>query len=100
MRSCGNRSLDCRLLGARTPAEALAQAVQQIDPAAVIVVSHLSVARRAAVEALCLIERRDLVLFHAGNAFLSASALRGVPGTYLGTSLSEAADLVIGTMTA
>ena len=58
-----NRSLDCRLLGARTPAEALAQAVQQIDPAAVIVVSHLSVARRAAVEALCLIERRDLVLF-------------------------------------
>ena len=94
-----NRGLDCRLLGARTPAEALAQAVQQTDPAAVIVVSHLSVARRAAIEALRLIQRDDLVLFHAGNAFLSIPARRGVPGIYLGTILSEATDVVVGAVT-
>ena len=89
-----NRCLDCRLLGARTPAESLAQAVQQIDPAAVIVVSHLSVARRSAIEALRSVPR-EAWLFHAGNAFLSAPARRGVPGVYLGTNLSQAADVVV-----
>lgn len=90
-----DRGLDCRLLGARTPAESLARAVQQIDPAAVLVVSHLSVARRSAVEALRSIPVGKAALFYAGNAFLTAPARRGVPGVYLGTSLSQAADVVI-----
>ena len=47
-----HRGMDCRVLGARTPADSLSKAVQETKPVAVIMVSHLSVARRSAIEAL------------------------------------------------
>ena len=94
-----DRGVDCRLLGARTPVVSLVQAVQQINPAAVIVVSHLPVARRSAVEVLRSVPLGKS-LFYAGNAFLSAPARRGVPGVYLGTNLSQAAGVVVRTITA
>ena len=93
------RGLDCRLLGARTPADSLGKAVQETDPAAVIVVSHLSVARRSAIEALRSAQLTDTALFYAGNAFLSPQSRRGVPGIYLGNNLSQAADIITGTIT-
>ena len=94
-----HRGLDCRLLGAGTPAESLSKAVQETNPAAVIVVSHMSVARRSAIEALRSAQLNDTALFYAGNAFLSPQSRRGVPGTYLGNNLSQAADIITGTTT-
>ena len=41
---------------------------------------------------------RALGLFYAGNAFLFPSARTGVPGTYLGESLSDAADLILDSL--
>ena len=91
--------MDCRILGARTPADSLSKAVQETNPAAVIMVSHLSVARRPAIEALCSVQLKDTALFYAGNAFLTPQSRRGVPGTYLGNSFSQAADTITGTVT-
>jgi DNA-binding transcriptional MerR regulator len=93
------RGLDCRLLGARTPAESLSVAVQETKPAAVIVVSHLSLARRSAIEALRSAQRDDAACFYAGNAFRSPPSRSGAPGTYLGDNLSEAADIVTAAVT-
>ena len=50
---------------------------------------------RSAVEALAI--GGVTAPFHAGNAFLSAPARRGVPGIYLGTNLAKAADPWSGT---
>lgn len=94
---------DCRVLGARTPANSLARAVLETNPAAVIVVSHLSVARRSAVEALRSLAVPNAVpnavLFYAGNAFMSPQSRRGVPGTYLGDNLSNATNMIIEAVT-
>lgn len=93
------RRWDCRLLGARTPAESLVSAVARTDAAAVVLVSHLPVGRSAAVEALRSPELRRLHLFYAGGAFGSARARDGVPGHYLGTNISRAADLITAELT-
>ena len=92
------RGIDCRILGARTPAESLARAVHETDPAAVVVVGHLVSARRFAVEALRSAQRREVALFYAGNAFVSRRARLVVPGTYLGTNVAQAAELVTATI--
>ena len=99
------RGEDCRLLGASVPIESLSAAVTQVRPAAVVLVSHLSVGRRAAVEALdaaaAALRAADLHparLFYAGNAFLTQRARRGVTGSYLGGDLSQAADLITTTV--
>jgi DNA-binding transcriptional MerR regulator/methylmalonyl-CoA mutase cobalamin-binding subunit len=98
------RGWDCRLLGARVPATSLAAAVQQLTPAAVVLVSHLSTGRRSAVDALKTAaetlptaQSRQARLFYAGNAFATTSTRHGVPGTYLGDNLSQAADLITTT---
>lgn len=57
---------------AADPADSLARAVSQVNPAAVIIVSHLSMASRPAIEALRSAQLGDAALFYAGNAFLSA----------------------------
>ena len=87
-----------RALGARTPPDALRSAVRATDAAAVVVVSHLSSGRRAAVEALVAAEREQVPLFYAGNAFLFTRARHRVPGTYLGESVGAAAKLVDSTV--
>jgi methanogenic corrinoid protein MtbC1 len=93
------RGRDCRILGARTPAASLATAIEEVSPAAVVVVSHLAVARRSAVAALRLAQLSNAHVFYAGNAFLSRQARRGVPGSYLGDDLSYAADIITTTVT-
>ncbi len=84
----------CRVLGARTPAASLATAVQGTSAAAVVVVSHLSVGRRPAIEAIRAVAGSGPQVFYAGNAFLFSRAREGVPGTYLGESLRDAVALV------
>ena len=47
-----NRGYGCRVLGARTPVKSLAAAVQGTGAAGLVMVSHLSIGRRSAIEAL------------------------------------------------
>jgi MerR family transcriptional regulator, light-induced transcriptional regulator len=94
-----HRLWDCRLLGARTPVESLGQAVQETKAVAVVLVCHVTAGRLAAIDALNSIELRHSHLFYAGGAFASRRARHGVPGHYLGTNLSQAADLVAHTIT-
>ncbi|MCE0763730.1 B12-binding domain-containing protein [Pseudonocardia kujensis] len=84
----------CRVLGARTPVPALTSAVHTLEPAAVVVVSHLASARRPAVDALAAVAALGTPVFYAGNAFLTRPARRRVPGCYLGESHREAAGIL------
>jgi len=94
------RRWDCRMLGARTPAESLARAVAETDAIAVVLVSHLAAGRPAAIETLRALELSQRHLFYAGGAFGSPRTRRGVPGQYLGTNIAEAADLITDTLAA
>jgi MerR family transcriptional regulator, light-induced transcriptional regulator len=95
-----HRRWDCRLLGARTPVESLAQAVRKTNAVGVILVCHLADGRVAAIDALRSVRLERTQLFYAGAAFTSRRARVGVPGQYLGTNLAQAADLVADTITA
>ncbi len=88
------RGWACRLLGARTPPQALLTAVRMTGASAVVVVSHLSVGRRAAVESLRTVQLTGVRLFYAGNAFIAPQSRGGVPGIYLGEDLVAAAELI------
>ena len=88
----------CCALGARTPVPALLATVEKVEPAAVVVVSHLSMGRRLAMEALRTVAALGVPTFYAGNAFISSTTRHRIPGTYLGDSLGGAARVVeIGT---
>lgn len=89
-----HRGYGCRVLGARTPVRSLPTAVQGTGAAAVVMVSHLSLGRRSAIEALKSAQSTGARLFYAGNAFVSPHSRTGVPGTYLGEDLVAAADLI------
>lgn len=90
---------DCRMLGGDTPAEAVVSAVRAAGADAVLVSSHRRVNRRAAVDAIRAADRVPrVVVFYAGDAFTTAPLRRGVPGTYLGTDMSEAATIVRGAL--
>lgn len=89
-----NRGWPCRLLGARTPSRSLAAALEGTGAAALVLVSHLSVARRSAVEALRSAEPSGAILFYAGNAFTAPQRRQGVPGRYLGEDLIDALGIV------
>jgi MerR family transcriptional regulator, light-induced transcriptional regulator len=93
------RSCDCRLLGARTPTESLALAVEETNAVAVVLVCHVTAGRPAAIEALRSSRLRRPLLFYAGGGFSSHRARHGVPGHYLGTHFAHAADLVSHTIT-
>jgi DNA-binding transcriptional MerR regulator len=85
-----------RLLGARTPERTLVTAITATSAGAVVLVSHLATQRRPAVEALRAAEAtRACPVFYAGSAFVFAGAREGVPGTYLGERLAEAAQMVM-----
>ena len=94
-----DRGWPCRLVGASTPAQSLGVAVRRTSAVAVIVVSHLAVARRAAVEALRSAQPAGAAVFYAGNAFRSPRSRSGVPGTYLDVDLPKAAETVTSALT-
>ena len=83
-----------RVLGARTPPTSLLTAARATEAAGVVVVSHLSVGRRPAVEAIRSVAVTGTPVFYAGNAFLFGQARSGVPGTYLGERLATAAEII------
>jgi DNA-binding transcriptional MerR regulator len=84
----------CRLLGARTSVPALAAAVQATRASAVVIVSHLNSGRARAIQSLRAADRDGVKLFYAGNAFTAPRSRRNLPGTYLGTRLQEACDVI------
>jgi len=93
------RQWDCRMLGARTPAESLALAVAETDAVAVVLVCHVTNGRPAAIETLRSPQLRQRHVFYAGGAFGSPRARHGVPGHYLGTNIAQATELITATLT-
>lgn len=89
------RGWRCRVLGALTPTDSLVTAVRSSNAIAAIVVSHMNINRRAAVESIRAVAQLDgVTCFYAGNAFASPAARAGVPGIHLGEDILEAADLL------
>jgi DNA-binding transcriptional MerR regulator len=88
----------CRILGARTPVVALTTAVQATKVPAVVIVSHLSTGRHRAVQSLRAVHELGAVVFYAGNAFTAPNNRRGIPGTYLGTRLTQACSTIVDTL--
>jgi DNA-binding transcriptional MerR regulator len=89
------RGWTVRQLGALTPTTAIARAVVETRARGAVVTSQRGVTRRAAVESIeAVAALTDVAAFYAGDAFAAASARRDVPGTYLGTDLTEATRTV------
>lgn len=86
------RGRPCRVLGARTPAATLATAANATAAVAVVVVSHITIGRRPAADAIRTVAASGRPVFYAGNAFLFPRARQGLPGRYLGEGLGAAAD--------
>jgi MerR family transcriptional regulator, light-induced transcriptional regulator len=91
----GRRGCSPLVLGALTPVASLVQAVRTLSAEGVVVVSHMGITRRAALESITTVSAlSETQVFYAGNGFSAARSRRGVPGTYLGTDMGSAADLV------
>ena len=89
------RGWPCRVLGAMTPAEAVVTATASSGAAAVVVVSQRAVTRRAAIESLHATARLGGVkIFYAGDAFATPAARQTAPGTYLGSDILVAVDVL------
>jgi methanogenic corrinoid protein MtbC1 len=82
--------LDCRTLGAMTPATSLRRAVEQCSARAVVLVCQLPRNRPAAVSALHALSGTGAVVFYAGAAFRTSASRQKLPGHYLGGNLPHA----------
>lgn len=90
-----HRGWDVRVLGAQVPVTDMATAARTTRALAAVVTSHMKISRRAAVASLrALRSETQAEAFYAGNAFITASARKGVPGTYLGEDMRVAADML------
>lgn len=86
-----HRGWTCRVLGARTPTASLVKIVEETEPLAIVLSSHLNSGRRDAAASIRAVA--DLApTFYAGNAFASLKSREGLAGTYLGDDLPVAAD--------
>jgi DNA-binding transcriptional MerR regulator/methylmalonyl-CoA mutase cobalamin-binding subunit len=93
------RGWPCRILGARTPTDALVSTVQATEAIGAVITAQRSVTRRTAVQAITAADTLPGVrAFYAGNAFVAPSARKDLPGTYLGEDLIEAAQIIESTM--
>ena len=89
------RGWPCRILGARTPVQALVTATQAMQATGAVVTAQRSVTRRSAVQAITAVDTLPGVqAFYAGDAFAAPTARKDIPGTYLGEDLIEAALIV------
>ncbi|HEX8094090.1 MerR family transcriptional regulator [Jatrophihabitans sp.] len=87
-----------RLLGARTSVPALETAVHASRAGAVVIVSHLNSGRARAIQSLHAANVLGVEVFYAGNAFTSLRSRRNLPGSYLGTRLQDACELIDTTL--
>lgn len=84
----------CRVLGARTPVMTLKAAAQATSASGVVIVSHLASARQRALASVDAIVEMGIPVFYAGNAFGSTRSRHRVPGSYLGTRLKDASQMI------
>jgi MerR family transcriptional regulator, light-induced transcriptional regulator len=83
------------LLGALTPVSSLVHAVATLQAQGAVITCHLGVTRRAALESIRAVASLPAVgVFYAGNGFAPARARRSAPGTYLGTDMTAAAEMI------
>lgn len=83
------------LLGANTPTSSILVAARSVVAGAVVVTAHQLSRSRGAIETLFrLSDELDAKLYFAGAAFDNPRRRRGIPGTYLGVALPEAAEQV------
>ncbi|HEX6261483.1 MAG TPA: B12-binding domain-containing protein [Actinomycetota bacterium] len=80
------------VLGARIPVDSLLRTVSKVGPAAVVLSSQWTRARRSALEALEAVAATSVPVFYAGAAFAVPSKREGVPGVYLGDALLDSLD--------
>jgi hypothetical protein len=85
----------CRLLGARTSGQALITAINVNRPSGLVLVSHHRTSRRGATDSLQQVALLVPALFYAGAAFATDASRRDVPGTYLGTNIEAASDVIL-----
>lgn len=89
------RGIPALMLGAQTPPDSFALTVRDAGAAAAVMLCHRPQARRGSLVTLRLLASiRGTRVYYAGNGFAAARGRRSVPGAYLGTDLSAAADLV------
>ena len=89
------RGVPALLLGAQTPPESFALTVRDAGASAAVMLCHRPQARRGSLVALRMLTSIPKAsVYYAGNGFAAARGRRSVPGTYLGTDLAAAADLV------
>lgn len=87
------------LLGADTPARAVLSTARSTGAeAAVITAQQVSRSRLTVATLRMLADRTSLRIFYAGAAFDSPRSRRSLPGTYLGTALPAAADVIEGAL--
>ena len=85
------RGWACIILGPRTPTAAVIDTIGQRPPAAVVISSQWTRARRSTVEELRTIDRTyDGALFYAGAAFAAPVHRKQIPGIYLEGPLTDA----------
>jgi hypothetical protein len=83
------------MLGAQTPPDSFERTVRETRASGSVLVCHRPQIRRSSLVALRMVARvRRTRVYYAGNGFASARGRRSVPGTYLGTDLSAAAERV------
>lgn len=89
------RGWPTRVLGARTPADALVGAVRTVDAVAAVVTAQRGVTRRSAAGSIAAVDRlRGVHGFYAGAAFTAPAARRDIRGVYLGEELPQGASVV------
>jgi DNA-binding transcriptional MerR regulator/methylmalonyl-CoA mutase cobalamin-binding subunit len=89
------RGWRCRVLGARTPTEALVAMVQSLDAVAAVVTAQRAVTRRSAVGSIdAAHDLPGVRAFYAGDGFAAPKARKDVGGIYLGENLVEAAVII------
>jgi hypothetical protein len=88
----------CRMLGPRVSAHAMSIALEVNRPAAVVIAAQLHTGYRQSTSLLQAMDEIGITAFYAGAAFDLPLARHDLPGTYLGTNLGNACELVLRTL--
>ena len=89
------RGIPALMLGALTPPDSFVRTVRDVGATGAVMLCHRPQARRGALTTLRLLARLTPArVFYAGNGFAAARGRRSVPGSYLGTDLAAAAEVV------
>lgn len=89
----------CLHLGARVPATSLRTAVECSGAGAVVITCQLTRHHRSALAAAQALEGTGATVCYAGAAFAAPDSRRDMPGHYLGTSLKQASEDLVGMTT-